>query len=292
MSAKSMRTGFRAFRLFCLRALGLALGVAVGAAAPAGTQDHRAVDLELALLVDASGSVSDEEFSLQVRGLAEAFRHRSVGQAIRAAGDLGLAVALIQWANSRQHALSVDWTVIHDEITAGDFAEKVENMSRSVAGDTAIGSVLEFAIPLFAANGFQGRRKVIDISGDGPSNQGSAAWLVRDLAVARGITVNGLAILNEVPMLDQYYFTNVIGGPGAFVMTANDYAAYRLAILAKLVKEISGPPTAARPLWFGRLSMPVECPDVANKRSSDHLRATSGLPPASDILGEAGNVSR
>jgi hypothetical protein len=78
MSAKSMRTGFRAFRLFCLRALGLALGVTVGAAAPAGTQDHRAVDLELALLVDASGSVSDEEFSLQVRGLAEAFRHRSV----------------------------------------------------------------------------------------------------------------------------------------------------------------------------------------------------------------------
>jgi hypothetical protein len=247
MSAKSMRTGFRAFRLFCLRALGLALGVAVGAAAPAGTQDHRAVDLELALLVDASGSVSDEEFSLQVRGLAEAFRHRSVGQAIRAAGDLGLAVALIQWADSRQHALSVDWTVIHDEKTAGDFAEKVENMSRSVAGDTAIGSVLEFAIPLFAANGFQGRRKVIDISGDGSSNQGSAVRVARDLAVARGITVNGLAILNEDLTLDRYYSTNVIGGNGAFVMTANDYEAFREAIVAKLIKEISGAPLAQRP---------------------------------------------
>ncbi len=247
MSAKSMRTGFRAFRLFCLRALGLALGVAVGAAAPAGTQDHRAVDLELVLAIDASGSVSDEEFSLQVRGLAEAFRHRSVGQAIRAAGDLGLAVALIQWADSRQHAISVDWTVIHDEITAGDFAEKVENMSRSVAGDTAIGSVLEFAIPLFAANGFQGRRKVIDISGDGSSNQGSAVRVARDLAVARGITVNGLAILNEDPTLDRYYSTNVIGGIGAFVMTANDYEAFREAIVAKLIKEISGAPLAQRP---------------------------------------------
>jgi len=224
----------------------------------ATAQKMERVDLELVLAVDTSSSVSPGEFNLQMRGLAEAFRHRSVGQAIRAAGDLGLAVALIQWANSRQHALSVDWTVIHDEKTAGDFAEKVENMSRSVAGDTAIGSVLEFAIPLFAANGFQGRRKVIAISGDGSSNQGSAVRVARDLAVARGITVNGLAILNEVPMLDQYYFPNVSGGPGAFVMTANDYAAYRLAILAKLVKEISGPPTAARPLWFGRLSMPVE----------------------------------
>ena len=90
-------------------------------------------------MVDASGSVSDEEFSLQVRGLAEAFRHRSVAQAIRAAGDLGLAVALIQWAGSRQHALSVDWTVIHDEKTAGDFAEKVENMPRSAWGVGALG---------------------------------------------------------------------------------------------------------------------------------------------------------
>ncbi len=247
MSAKSMRTGFRAFWLFCLRALGLALGVAVGAAAPADAQDRRAVDLELALAVDASGSVSDEEFSLQVRGLAEAFRHRSVGQAIRAAGDLGLAAALIQWSDHRSQVLAVDWTVIHDEKTAGDFAEKVENISRSVAGNTAIGSVLEFAIPQFAANGFQGRRMVIDISGDGRTNEGPESWLGRDAAVAHGITVNGLAILNEDPTLDHYYLTNVVGGTGAFVMTANHYGAFREAIVAKLIKEISGAPLAQRP---------------------------------------------
>ena len=216
------------------------------------------VDLEIVLAVDVSGSVSDEEFDLQVRGLAEAFRHRSVGQAIRAAGDLGLAVALIQWADYDQHALSVDWTVMRDAASARQFAKQVEDVERTVYGNTAIGDALEFAILQLEGNGFVGRRRVIDVSGDGPSNQGSAAWAIRDLAVARGITVNGLAILNEVPMLDQYYLTNVIGGAGAFVMTANDYAAYRLAILAKLVKEISGPPTAARPLWFGRLSMPVE----------------------------------
>ena len=114
-------------------------------------------------------------------------------------------------------------------------------MWRSIAGNTAIGSAIEFAILQLGGNGFIGRRKVIDVSGDGRNNQGPAAWLVRDLAVARGITVNGLAILNEDPTLDHYYFTNVIGGPGAFVMTANDYAAYGEAITRKPPREISKP---------------------------------------------------
>ncbi len=214
--------------------------------APASAQEQP-VDLELVLAVDASASVSDAEFELQVRGLAEAFRHRSVGQAIRAIGDLGLAVALVQWADYHQHAVSVDWTVVRDAAGARQFAKRIERVIRSVGGGTAIGGALEFAILQLEGNGFVGRRKVVDVSGDGRSNQGSAACLVRDLAVAQGITVNGLAILNEEPTLDRYYVTNVIGGPGAFVMTANDYATYRLAILAKLVKEISGPPTAARP---------------------------------------------
>ncbi len=204
------------------------------------------------LAVDASASVSDEEFNLQVRGLAEAFWHRSVGQAIRAAGDLGLAVALIQWADDDQHALSVDWTVVRDAASARQFAKRVDGVRRTVYGNTALGVALEFAILQLEGNGFVGRRKVIDVSGDGPSNQGSAAWLARDLAVARGITVNGLAILNEDPTLRRYYRSNVIGGTGAFVMTANDYDAYRLAILTKLLKEISGPPIAARPLPSGR----------------------------------------
>ena len=229
----------------------LAGALLIPTTAPASAQE-RPVDLELVLAVDASASVSGEEFDLQVHGLAEAFRHRSVVQAIRAAGDLGLAVALIQWADYDQHALSVDWTVVRDAASARQFAKQVDGVRRTVYGNTALGVALEFAILQLEGNGFVGRRKVIDVSGDGPSNQGSAAWLVRNFAVARGITVNGLAILNEVPTLDRYYFTNVIGGPGAFVMTANDYAAYRLAILAKLVKEISGPPTAARPLPSAR----------------------------------------
>ena len=221
------------------------------ATAPAVSQE-RPADLELVLAVDVSASVSGEEFDLQIRGLAEAFRHRSVGQAIRAAGDLGLAVALVQWADYRQHAVSVDWTLLRDAAGARQFAKRIEGVWRSMSGNTAIGGALEFAILQLEGNGYAGRRKVIDVSGDGRNNQGPAAWLVRELAVARGITVNGLAILNEDPTLDRYYLTNVIGGPGAFVMTANDYVAYRLAILTKLVTEISGPPTAARPRPSGR----------------------------------------
>ncbi len=171
-------------------AAALAGALLIPTTAPA---QERPVDLELVLAVDASGSVSDEEFNLQVHGLAEAFRHRSVGQAIRAAGDLGLAVALIQWADDDQHALSVDWTVVRDTTSAHQFAKQVEGVTRSVYGNTALGVALEFAILQLEGNGFVGRRKVIDVSGDGPSNQGSAAWLVRDLAVARGITVNCVA---------------------------------------------------------------------------------------------------
>ncbi len=228
-------------------ALALAHSLASATVPAAELGQERIVDLELVLAVDASSSVSGVEFNLQIRGLAEAFRHPSVVRAIRATGDLGLTVALFQWADNQQQILAIDWMTVRDAPTASRFANEVEHVIRSIAGNTAIGSALEFAIGQLEGNGFDGRRKVIDVSGDGRNNRGSAAWLVRDLAVARGITVNGLAILNEDPTLDHYYVTNVIGGTGAFVMTANDYEAYRLAIVAKLIKEISGAPVATRP---------------------------------------------
>ena len=111
-------------------AAALAGALLIPTTAPA---QERPVDLELVLAVDASASVSDEEFNLQVRGLAEAFWHRSVSQAIRAAGDLGLAVALIQWADYDQHALSVDWTVVRDAASARQFAKQVDGVRRTVA---------------------------------------------------------------------------------------------------------------------------------------------------------------
>ncbi len=234
-------------------ALAFAHSLASAAAPAAEFGQDRIVDLELVLAVDASSSVSDEEFYLQIRGIAEAFRHRSVARAVRASGDLGLAVALFQWADNQQQTLTSGWMVVRDAPTASRFAKQVEAVIRSMAGNTAIGSALEFAIDQLEGNGFDGRRRVIDVSGDGRNNHGSAAWLARDLAVAGGITVNGLAILNEDQTLDRYYITNVIGGTGAFVMTANDYEAYRSAIVTKLVREISGAPFAARPSRLGAI---------------------------------------
>lgn len=207
------------------------------------------VDLELVLAVDTSSSVSPEEFELQMRGLSEAFQSPAVLAAIRAAGDLGIAVSLMQWSDNRNQVVAVDWTLVRDEATAGQFSERIDGTPRFlVGGSTAIGGALEFAIRQLERNGYLGRRQVIDVSGDGRTNQGIQPDGVRDFAVAQGITVNGLAILNEDAYVDRYYLSSVIGGTGAFIMTAADYSDFADAILEKLIKEIVGVPIAAKPV--------------------------------------------
>ena len=224
---------------------------------PAGLhgQGGRPVDLELVLAVDTSSSVSAEEFDLQMRGLAQAFRSPAVVQAIRAAGDLGLAVSLVQWSDARKQTLAIDWVMVTDDASAARFSEEIENTPRFlIGGGTALGGALSFSMRQFETSGYQGRRKVIDVSGDGRTNQGAHPSRIRDKAVAAGITVNGLAILNEDLYVDRYYLYNVIGGTGAFVMTADDYEDFAAAILAKLVKEIAGVPIAARPQGKNRMA--------------------------------------
>ncbi len=233
-----------------VRALLLATGMVFAApiAAAQETAPGRRVDLELVLAVDASSSVSAAEFALQIQGLARAFRDPRVQQAIRAAGDLGLAVALVQWSSERKQVLAVDWTLVTGPEAAGAFADRIAEVPRFViGGGTAIGNALKFAMGLLDGNDFRGRRRVIDVSGDGRANQGAQPAELRDAAVTLGITINGLAILNEDAATEEYYWTDVIGGSGAFVMIANDYESYARAILTKLVREIAGAPIAARP---------------------------------------------
>jgi len=234
--------------LFCAPAL------AAGAAATV-------VDLELVLAVDVSQSVNSHEFALQMAGYAKAFRDRRVLGAIRAAGDHGIAVALVQWANPRQHAVAIAWSHVRDAASAKRLARRIAQSPRAYfRGGTAIGSALAFCIPLFEANRFDGRRKIIDLSGDGSENRGAPPGLVRDLAVALGLTINGLAILNDRPYLDRYYERNVIGGSDAFVVTAADYGDFAGAVVSKLVREIAGAPIARAPSgrrrvarrWAGR----------------------------------------
>lgn len=201
----------------------------------------RSVDLELVLAVDASASVRYQEYSLQMQGLAAAFRDPAVTAAIRAATPGGIAVSLVQWSGVGAQALLVDWAVVDDRTSAAAFADSIDAAPRSVrAGGTALGDAVLFGLAALAANDFQGQRQVIDVSGDGRANAGTAPVLARGQAVAAGVTVNGLAILDEEVDLDSYYADNLIGGPGAFLQTADDSADFARAIKRKLITEISG----------------------------------------------------
>ena len=223
-------------------------------AVPSPAAAQQPVDVELVLAVDTSSSVTDAEFNLQMVGLAEAFRDERVRGAIEAAGDLGIAVSLVQWAGARDQVISIDFMWVRGPNEAEAFAREIEATPRFViGGGTAIGSAIDFCARLLVNNGFQGIRSVMDISGDGRANQGAIPTRRRDAALAKGLIINGLVILNEDPSVDRYYLDNVIGGTGAFILTADDFKDFSEAIVKKLVREISGVPIADLPQ--GRAAM-------------------------------------
>ena len=226
---------------------GLRLGVCLAlpllaSSHPGAAQEQSQVDLELMLAVDVSSSVNLEEFELQMRGLSDAFRHPAVIAAIQSTGKNGIAVSVMQWSDEFKQTVVVDWMPVHDEESALVLARRIRNAPRAISGgQTAISGALRFALEEIAVNPFNGRRKVIDLSGDGRANAGIHPMPFRDSAVLQGVTVNGLAILNEEPFVDSYYQYSVIGGTGAFLMTATDYEDFAQAILEKLIKEIDVP---------------------------------------------------
>jgi hypothetical protein len=220
--------------LLILRALAgfvLSFGAAGAAARP--------VDLALVLAVDVSRSVDDEEYRIQKQGYVDAFGSRAIIEAIESGAVGAIAVTYVEWSGNGRHRQLVPWTLVHDPATAIAFADAIRATPRAFADFTAVGSAIEFAADLFADDGYETTRKVIDVSGDGISNAGPVADETRDQAIARGITINGLTILNEQWQLDSWYREHVIGGVGSFVMPANDFADFRLAIMAKLVREIA-----------------------------------------------------
>jgi hypothetical protein len=223
---------------------------AVLAATPALSQPTggAAVDLELVLAVDASSSVNYGEFGLQMQGLAEAFRSPQVIQAIETAAPHGIAVAMLQWSGEDSQARAIDWHVIDAAASSRAFADAIDRTPRVVIGGaTAIGTAIDAATRWLEDNAYRGTRQAIDVSGDGRSNQGTWTALARRRAVSLGIVVNGLAILNEEPHLDRYYLAAVVGGPGAFLITADDYDDFQRAIVRKLVNEIAGQPMVEAP---------------------------------------------
>jgi Protein of unknown function (DUF1194) len=224
--------------------LGLVLAILLVSAAVASARAEVSVDLELVLAIDSSRSVDFGESELQMGGIANALRDPEVIEAIQGGAPNGVAVAVIEWSGPGQQLVAVDWTRITDAASAAALAARIEAMGRGLIGETAIGEALRFASDLLAYGPFEGARRIIDVSGDGPSNAGAEPEPMRDAAALAGITINGLAILRENPGLDRYYAEHVIGGPDAFVVIAEDYDDFARAIRQKLLREISGAPLA------------------------------------------------
>ncbi|MGI9478980.1 MAG: DUF1194 domain-containing protein [Hyphomicrobiaceae bacterium] len=198
------------------------------------------VDLVLVLALDVSASVDRREFDLQKNGLAKAFRHRSVLEAIQRGQNKRIAVTAVQWSGYQDQFVSIPWQIVGDASSAAAFAEHLSNMPRRLPdGFTHIAGAIQFSMRLVRTAPFSSGRQVIDVSGDGSNNVHPPPQAARDAAVAAGITVNGLAIVGEAAGLDEYYRKNVIGGPGSFVIQALNYDDYDEAILRKLLREIS-----------------------------------------------------
>ncbi len=222
-----------------------ALALSVTGTMSASGQVEQSVALELVLAVDVSTSVDGEEYGLQVQGLARAFRDPQVGAAIRHAGRRGIAVAVVQWAAGRQHAVTVGWTWLRGAASVAAFAARIAHMPRAFVGsDTVIAGAIRFGARQIATNRFDGFRRVIDVSGDGGAEAIGLTRSARDSAVAAGLVINGLAIETEVPDLAKFFRDHVIGGPDSFAMHAAGYADFAATMRRKLIREIGNLPIA------------------------------------------------
>jgi hypothetical protein len=202
---------------------------------------NQAVDLELAFVVDASGSIDDDETRLQRQGYADALAHPKVQKAIGSGFLRSVAVSYIEFAADGCATLSVDWMRIANPADARAFGAKILARERMFCpGGNAIGEAIAFATASIESNKFEGTRRVIDVSGDGPNTVGPEVEPARDAAVALRITVNGLVIHRPMmPNLDQYYRQSVIGGPGSFAIKADRQKNFAEAILKKIILEIA-----------------------------------------------------
>jgi hypothetical protein len=197
--------------------------------------------LELAFVVDASGSIDEDETRLQRRGYADALLNPRVLSVVTGGILRSIAVSYIEFAADGCTRLSVPWTRIHDHASAESFGDNVMALPLQYCpGGNAVTEAILFATASIASNAFEGTRRVIDISGDGPNTLGPPVYAARDLAVSEGITINGLVIeREEMPDLDQYFRDAVTGGRRSFVIKAKNRSTFAEAILKKIIIEIA-----------------------------------------------------
>ena len=208
------------------------------------------VDLEVTLAADVSRSIDDAEFDLQRKGYAAALTDPRVLAAIHGRSGAAIGVCFIEWSGDEDQQVVVDWTEIRDEEDAGSMAAAILAAPRSFMGRTSISAAIDFAMAHFTKSKWQAGRRIIDISGDGTNNSGRPVTEARDQAIAQGVTINGLAIINDKPNLGYsahtqppgglplYYRQNVIGGPNSFLLVVQDFNSFADAMAQKLAKEI------------------------------------------------------
>lgn len=206
------------------------------------------VDVELILAVDVSYSMDIEELTIQREGYAQAIVSKEFLQALKIGPNGRIAITYFEWAASTDQKIIIPWRVIDGPESAGAVAVEIMKTPVRRASRTSISGAINFAMPLFAQNRYRGLRRVIDISGDGPNNNGMPVTLARDAALEKGIVINGLPVMVKEPSyttmdienLDAYYEDCVIGGPGSFVVPIQDRDRFREAIRTKLVMEVAG----------------------------------------------------
>ena len=240
-------------RLRALLVLLIAIVAVPGLAAlPAHAEEQ--VDLLLVLAADVSRSIDTPKFQLQREGYAAAISDKRVLEAITAGRNRRIAISFVEWSGVSAQKLVIPWTVVDGPDAARKFGDQLLELPRSFAERTSISGGIDFSVKLFDEAPFKAARKTIDVSGDGTNNSGRDVTLARDDALAKGITINGLVILSERPMawnpehtnppggLPNYFRDNVIGGPGAFVVVAEDFNSFGQAIVKKLIAEIAEAP--------------------------------------------------
>ncbi|MCB1460553.1 MAG: DUF1194 domain-containing protein [Nitratireductor sp.] len=228
-------------RLF-VAALAICFGLFAAAA-----RAQQPVDLELVLAVDVSRSMDFDEQLIQRKGYAEAFRSREVIGAITSGLHGSIAVTYMEWAASSLTRVIVPWTVIDSEASSLAFADALDQQLPQRLSRTSISGAMDAAEMLFADSGFSGMRRVVDISGDGPNNEGLPVTVSRDRLVGNGIIINGLPLMVRpssygygITNLDEYYEDCVIGGPGSFMIGVRNWDEFPQAVRRKLVLEIAG----------------------------------------------------
>ena len=251
------------------RSVWLALGMVL---LPLGSASAELVpvDIELVLAVDVSGSVDWQEAGLQREGYVAVIKSPEFVAAI-GSGILGkIAMTYVEWAGEGYQTKVIDWRMVEDQASAEAFAASLLKSPIDTGPWTSISDIIQHSVPLFKTNIYQGTRRIIDISGDGPNNSGSLVTGARDAAARQGITINGLPIINDrlqpsgrkqIADLDKYYAACVIGGPRAFLVVAHSFKDFARAIRRKMIFEIAG---VMPPNWRAHSKQPEYLHQIAN----------------------------